>query len=106
IGEFQALQHRASELFTDIELCRALTLRALQAVDGDPAAAPKVVSAAKAQACTTASRAVREAVQMHGGMGMTDEFDLGLFMKRARVAQELLGDATFHADRFAALNGY
>ena len=106
IGEFQALQHRASELFTDIELCRALVLRALQAVDADPAAAAKVVSAAKAQACTTANRAVREAVQMHGGMGMTDEFDLGLFMKRARVAQELLGDATFHADRFAVFNGY
>lgn len=106
IGEFQALQHRAAELFTDIELGRALVLRALQAVEGDPAAAPRLVSAAKAQACTTANRAVREAVQMHGGMGMTDEFDMGLFMKRARVAQELLGDASFHADRFATLDGY
>ena len=106
IGEFQALQHRAAELFTDIELCRSIVMRALQAIDTDPAKAAKVVCAAKAHACTTANRAVREGVQMHGGMGMTDEFDLGLFMKRARVAQELLGDATFHADRFAVLNGY
>lgn len=106
IGEFQALQHRASELFCDIEMTRAIVIRALQAVDEDPVKARDVVSAAKARACTTANRAVQEGVQMHGGMGMTDQFDIGLFMKRARVAQELLGDAHFHADRHATLNAY
>ena len=106
IGEFQALQHRAAELFCDIEMTRAIVIRALQAVDEDPAKARDIVSAAKARACTTANRAVQEGVQMHGGMGMTDQFDIGLFMKRARVAQELLGDAHFHADRHAALNAY
>ncbi len=106
IGEFQALQHRAAELYVDIELTRALVLGALQAVDQHPAKAALIAAQAKAHACTTADRAVREGVQMHGGIGMTDEFDIGLYMKRARTLQELLGDAGFHADRVAALSGY
>ena len=106
IGEFQALQHRAAELYIDIELTRALVLGALQSMDKDPAQAALIVAQAKAHACTTANRAVQEGVQMHGGMGMTDEFDIGLFMKRVRTLQELLGDAGFHADRVAAMNGY
>jgi alkylation response protein AidB-like acyl-CoA dehydrogenase len=110
IGEFQALQHRAAELYIDIELTRALVLGALQAVDqhadADPAKAALIVAQAKAHACTTANRAVQEGVQMHGGIGMTDEFDIGLYMKRARTLQELFGDAGFHADRVAAMGGY
>jgi acyl-CoA dehydrogenase len=106
IGEFQALQHRMATLYCDIELAHSLVLHALQALDADPAEARAAVSAAKALACKTADLAVREGVQMHGGMGMTDEFDIGLFMKRVRVGQELLGDANFHADRYAALGGY
>jgi alkylation response protein AidB-like acyl-CoA dehydrogenase len=106
IGEFQALQHRAAELYIDIELTRAMVLGALQAMDQAPATAGLIVAQAKAHACTTANRAVQEGVQMHGGMGMTDEFDIGLFMKRVRTLQELFGDAGFHADRVAAMNGY
>jgi alkylation response protein AidB-like acyl-CoA dehydrogenase len=106
IGEFQALQHRAAELFCDLELTRALVLKALQAVQSDPAQARLIASQAKARACATANRAVQEGVQMHGGMGMTDELDIGLFMKRARVLQELFGDFGFHADRVATLGGY
>lgn len=106
IGEFQALQHRAAELYVDIELTRALVLKAQQAYDRDPAQAVLLVAQAKAIACRSANRAVQEGVQMHGGMGMTDEFDIGLFMKRARVLQELFGDANFHADRVATLGGY
>ena len=106
VGEFQALQHRMATLYCDIELTRALLLRAQQAFDADPSEARGLVSAAKALACTTADLAVREGVQLHGGMGMTDAFDLGLFMKRARTLQELFGDAHFHADRFATLNNY
>jgi len=106
IGEFQALQHRAAELYIDIELSRAMVLGALQAMDQDPAAAGLAVAQAKVHACTTANRAVQEGVQMHGGMGMTDEFDVGLYMKRVRTLQELLGDAGFHADRVACMNGY
>ena len=106
IGEFQALQHRMATLYCEIEMTRALLLRAQQAFDAEPAAAARLVAAAKAHACATADLAVREGVQLHGGMGMTDAFDLGLFMKRARTLQELLGDAHCHADRFAALNHY
>ena len=106
IGEFQALQHRAAELYIDIELTRAMVLAALQAIDRDPATAGLAVAQAKAHACASANRAVQEGVQMHGGMGMTDEFDIGLYMKRVRTLQELLGDAGFHAERVATLNGY
>ncbi|MGB3865462.1 MAG: acyl-CoA dehydrogenase, partial [Xanthobacteraceae bacterium] len=106
IGEFQALQHRAAQLYIDIEITRATVLKALQALDQDTAQAANAVSVAKARAGTTATRAVQEGVQMHGGMGMTDQFDIGLFMKRARVCQELFGDANFHAERLAEARQY
>jgi alkylation response protein AidB-like acyl-CoA dehydrogenase len=106
IGEFQALQHRAAELYFDIEMARAAVLKALQAIDADPATAGEAVAVAKARAGTSATLAVQEGVQMHGGMGMTDEFDIGFFMKRARVLQEYLGDSGFHADRLASMRGY
>ncbi len=106
IGEFQALQHRAAELFCDLELTRAIVRQALQALDTGAANAPLRVAQAKARASLTANRAVQEGVQMHGGMGMTDELDLGLFMKRARVLQELFGDALVQMDRAAVLSGY
>jgi alkylation response protein AidB-like acyl-CoA dehydrogenase len=106
IGEFQALQHRAAELYVDIEITRAAVLKALQALDADLDHAGAAVAVAKARAGTTATRAVQEGVQMHGGMGMTDQFDIGFFMKRARVCQELFGDTAFHAERLAELKGY
>ena len=106
IGEFQALQHRAAELFCDLELTRAIVRQALQAIDAGARNASLTVAQAKARACLTANRAVQEGVQMHGGIGMTDELDIGLFMKRARVLQELFGDAAVQMDRVAALSGY
>jgi alkylation response protein AidB-like acyl-CoA dehydrogenase len=101
IGAFQALQHRAAHLFGEIELLRSLVLSACVTLDKSPDAAGSAVSAAKYKACEVAKLAVSEAVQMFGGMGMTDEVDIGLFMKRSRAAQEFLGDAYFHADRYA-----
>lgn len=101
IGAFQALQHRAAHLFGEIELLRSLVLAACVTLDKSPDAADQAVSAAKYKACEVGKLAVSEAVQMFGGMGMTDEVDIGLFMKRARVTQEFLGDAYFHADRYA-----
>ena len=101
IGAFQALQHRAAHLFGEIELLRSLVLAACVTLDKSPDVAGAAVSAAKFKACEVGKLAVSEAVQMFGGMGMTDEVDIGLFMKRARAAQELLGDAYFHADRYA-----
>ena len=106
IGEFQALQHRAAELYVDIEISRAAVLKALQALDADIDKAVSAVSVAKAKAGTTATRAVQEGVQMHGGMGMTDQFDIGFFMKRARVCEELFGDANYHADQLARSRSY
>jgi alkylation response protein AidB-like acyl-CoA dehydrogenase len=106
IGEFQALQHRAAILHADLEMARAAVMKALQAAqEGGPHAA-RWVSVAKAKACQAAGLAAQEGVQMFGGMGMTDAFDQGLFMKRVRVLQELFGDAAFHGDRLARLNGY
>ena len=106
IGEFQALQHRAAHLFSELEIARAATLAALQAVDAGREDAPLIASVAKAKAGRVAELAVQEGVQMHGGVGMTDEFDIGLFMKRVRVLNELLGDAGFHQDRMARVQGF
>ena len=106
IGEFQALQHRAAQLYIDIEITRAAVLKALQALDSDAGKAGAAVAVAKARAGTTATLAVQEGVQMHGGMGMTDQFDIGFFMKRARVCQELFGDSNFHAEQLAQGKGY
>lgn len=106
IGEFQALQHRAAHLYSEIEITRALVLHCQQLLDQESGQASALVSAAKARAGATSALAVQEAVQMHGGIGMTDELEIGFFMKRQRVAQELLGDANFHADRWARLREY
>ncbi len=106
IGEFQALQHRAAHLYVEIEITRAAVLKALQTLDGDFENAGAAVAVAKAKSGSTATLAVQEGVQMHGGMGMTDQFDIGFFMKRARVCQELFGDSNFHADELARMKSY
>ncbi len=106
IGEFQGLQHRAAHLYSELEITRAAVLKAQQLLDADPATASDAVAVAKARAGRSATLAVQEAVQMHGGMGMTDEFEAGFFMKRARVLQELFGDANFQLDQFALRRGY
>ena len=106
IGEFQALQHRAAHLYVELEMARATVMKAAQALDAGGDRVGPLVSIAKAKAAQAAGLAVREGVQMYGGMGMTDEVDIGLFMKRVRVAEELFGDANFHMDRLARLSGY
>jgi len=106
IGEFQALQHRAAHLYSEIEIARAAALKAQQLLDEGSAEAEAMVSVAKAKAGRVSTLAVQEGVQMHGGIGMTDEYDIGLYMKRDRVLNELFGDPAFHADRVARLKGY
>lgn len=106
IGAFQALQHRAAHLYCEIELVKSVTLKALQDLDDAFGMASVTCSLAKAKAGEVAKLASQEAIQMHGGVGMTDEFDVGLYMKRIRVAQEMFGDASYHADRIARLRGY
>ena len=108
IGAFQALQHRAAEIYSEIELCKSAVLGALRCLD-DPSATTKdrarMASLAKAKLSEVSERVSNEGIQMHGGIGMTDEFDIG-FPEAARVAQQFLGDASFHRDRYATLHNF
>ena len=106
IGSFQALKHRAARMFMALELSRSVVLDALQALDAGDARAPEKASLAKAYLSEAFFLIGNEGVQMHGGIGVTDEEDIGLFLKRARVAAQTLGDASFHRDRYAGLRGY
>jgi alkylation response protein AidB-like acyl-CoA dehydrogenase len=106
IGSFQALQHRAAQLFAEIELGKSVVLAALQALDGSVEDIAEIASLAKAKLSTTAHLAATEAVQMHGGIGMTDDFDIGFFLKRCRILETLYGDRYYHLDRYARLRGY
>ena len=106
IGEFQALQHRAAHLYGEIEIARAAALKAAQMLDSGDERAELWVAVAKAKAADVASLAVREGVQMHGGIGMTDEHDIGLYMKREAVLGELFGDLYYHRNRVAEISGY
>jgi len=106
IGEFQALQHRAAHLYGEIEIARAAGLKAAELIDSGDPKAELLVSVAKAKAAAVSKLAVQEGVQMHGGIGMTDEHDIGLYMKRDAVLGELFGDIYFHRSRVATLSGY
>jgi alkylation response protein AidB-like acyl-CoA dehydrogenase len=106
IGRFQALQHRAAHLWCETEVTASAILNAGRMLDEDPEHAALAVSLAKAKATATAKLAVIEGVQMHGGIGMTDAYDMGFYMKRARVGAEWLGDYSYHAERVAALRGF
>jgi len=106
IGEFQALQHRASHLYSELEIARASVMKAQQLLDADDPRGGLMVAVAKAKTGRAALLAVQEGVQMHGGIGMTDEYDIGLYMKRDRALEEFFGDARYHAERVALLNGY
>lgn len=106
IGEFQALQHRAAHLYAELEIAEAAVIKAQQLLDGGSERAELMVSVAKAKAARVCNLAVREGVQMHGGVGMTDEYDIGLYMKRERALTEFMGDANYHAERVAQLSGY
>jgi len=106
IGSFQALQHRMARMYTELEMLDSCVRAALAAVDRDSADLPELASLAKARASDLCEKVLNEAVQLHGGIGVTDEFDMGLFLKRARVLQHSLGDAVFHRDRYARIKGF
>ncbi len=106
IGSFQALKHRAAQLFVELELCKSVVLEALQAIDDSPEQLPALASLVKSKVGETALRMMDEATQMHGGIGVTDELDVGLFLKRSRVLNQLFGSPAFHRDRYATLHGY
>jgi alkylation response protein AidB-like acyl-CoA dehydrogenase len=106
IGSFQALQHRAAIMFGEIELCKSVVIKALKAIDSDAPNLSKLASLAKAKLGATYKLVSNEGIQMFGGIGMTDDEEIGFFMKRARVAQQTLGDTNFHLDRLAKMKGY
>jgi alkylation response protein AidB-like acyl-CoA dehydrogenase len=108
IGSFQALKHRAARMFVELELVRSIVLAAHRALDdgADDQRIRRLASAAKARCSDAFVLVGNEGVQMHGGIGMTDEHEVGFFLKRARAAEITFGDAAFHRDRVARLDGY
>jgi alkylation response protein AidB-like acyl-CoA dehydrogenase len=108
IGSFQALQHRAAKLFVEIELCRSAVMAGLSLIDAGESdeKIAEAASMAKSLIGDTLHTMSNEMVQMHGGIGMTDAHDSGLYLKRARVQEALYGSASFHRARYAALNGF
>ena len=106
LASFQALQHRMARMLTELELMRSVVGGALEAIDSGRSDMDQAVSLAKAVAGDTARLVTREMIQLHGGIGMTDEHDAGFYMKRAAVLEAMWGNAAFHRERFARLNGY
>jgi alkylation response protein AidB-like acyl-CoA dehydrogenase len=106
IGSFQALQHRAAKMFTELELSRSAVEAALTAIDNDAPDVPELVSLSKAKMGDTFHLISNEMVQMHGGIGMTDAHDSGFYLKRARAAEATYGNQAFHRDRYARIQGY
>jgi len=108
IGSFQALKHRAVKMFIEIELSRSVVFESLTALDdaSRDADVPRLASVCKARLNDTLQLVTSDCVQMHGGIGVTDEIDIGLYLKRARVAQAQLGSSAFHRDRYATLGGF
>jgi alkylation response protein AidB-like acyl-CoA dehydrogenase len=106
IGSFQALQHRAAKVFVDLELSRSCVEAALTAIDNDAPDIAELVSLAKTKTGDVLHLVTNEMIQMHGGVGMADEHDAGLYLKRARAAEATYGNRSYHRDRYARLNGY
>ncbi|HKK50076.1 MAG TPA: acyl-CoA dehydrogenase, partial [Myxococcota bacterium] len=106
IGSFQALKHRAARVFMEIELARSTVMAAARAIDAGDAESSRLVSLAKARCSEAFVLATNEGVQIFAGVGMTDEYDIGFYMKRARAAEMTFGDAAFHRARWATLGGY
>jgi len=106
IASFQALQHRAADLYCEIEACKSAVYDALSAIDKGHKNLSAKASLAKTLANECYRHVTNEAVQMHGGMGVTDELDIGLFLKRARVCAQIMGDSRYHKNRYACLKGY
>ena len=106
IGSFQALQHRAVSVYTEIALTRSVVLAAARAIDEAPDDVPRLASLAKATASETFMHAAKEAIQMHGGIGVTDEHEIGFYMKRAQATYMTFGKPSQHRQRWAELHGY
>ena len=106
IGSFQGLKHRAAQMFCEVELSKSVVLEALSALDDDSDQVAELASLTRARLNDTYNLVSSEGVQMHGGIGMTDEYEIGFFMKRSRVCEHALGNSAFHRDRYGVTQGY
>ena len=106
IGTFQALQHRAAEMFCELELTKSAVMAAMHGADENSNELQRLSSLAKTLAGETLHLVSNEAIQMHGGIGVTDEYDLGFYIKRSRVAEQIFGSSTYHTERYANLSGF
>ena len=106
IGSFQALQHRAAVMFSELELCKSCVIESITSFDEGGNDSERLASLSKAKVGEVFHLISNESVQMHGGIGVTDEYDIGLYLKRARVAEQIFGDSDFHKNRYAELTGY
>ena len=106
IGSFQALKHRAAQMFCEVELSKSVVLEALSALDDESEQVAELASLAKARLNDTYNLVSSEGIQMHGGIGMTDEYEIGFFLKRSRVCEHTLGGSAFHRDRYGVIQGY
>ena len=106
IGSYQGLQHRAADLFCEIELCKSIVLKALQSIDDEHENLLQYAHLAKAKLGEVLKQTSNEAIQMHGGIGVTDDVNIGFYLKRARVIQRLLGDTNYHLNCIAKQKGY
>ena len=106
IGSFQALQHRAAKMFCEIELTKSAVMAAMNAADESSNQMERLSSLAKYQAGQTLHLVSNESIQMHGGIGVTDEYDIGFYLKRARVAEQIFGNTSFHQSRYSDISGY
>ena len=106
IGTFQALQHRAAEMFCELELTKSSVMAAMHGADENSNELQRLTSLAKTIAGETLHLVSNEAIQMHGGIGVTDEYDVGFFLKRSRVAEQIFGSSKFHTERYANLSGF
>ncbi|TCJ37096.1 acyl-CoA dehydrogenase family protein [Frankia sp. BMG5.11] len=105
LASFQALQHRMADLFGDLAMMRSAVEGGLEALDGGYGI-PRAATVAKAEANRVLHTMSREGIQLHGGIGMTDEYDVGFFLKRARVLEASWGSTGYLKNRFATLAGY
>ena len=93
-------------MFCEIELTKSAVMGAMKGIEENSNDKERLSSLAKTIVGETAHLVTNEAIQMHGGIGVTDEYDIGFFLKRARVTEQIFGSAKYHTERYANLSGF
>ena len=106
LAQFQALQHRMADLFMEMQLVRSAVEHAVREIDADSDGAEEAAVLAKAMASDFANKMTRQMIQLHGGIGMTDQYDAGFYIKRSRLLEMTFGNAAQQCERWAQMRGY